>query len=109
MDSEEVRMMAKRRAIQTGDSHDWDEMEKLHELRLQLSERLNAQNARVSVYLICLAPKFDFTRSMNVAVYLSSALGRQIDHQTLGTTFLLYEFDNINYPCYTLHTFRTTQ
>ncbi len=78
MDSEEVRMMAKRRAIQTGDSHSWDEMEKLHDLRLQLSERLNAsaQNARVSVYLIlCLAPKFDFTRSMDVAVYLSSALG----------------------------------
>ncbi|KAK0444706.1 hypothetical protein EV421DRAFT_1902769 [Armillaria borealis] len=50
MDSEEVRMTAKRRAIQTGDSHDWHEMEKLHDLRLQLSEQLNAQNARPCTY-----------------------------------------------------------
>ncbi|SJL17769.1 uncharacterized protein ARMOST_21330 [Armillaria ostoyae] len=50
MDSEEVRMLAKRRAIQTGDSHDWDEMEKLHELRLQLSKQSNAQNSRPCTY-----------------------------------------------------------
>ncbi|SJL17763.1 uncharacterized protein ARMOST_21324 [Armillaria ostoyae] len=50
MDSEEVRMMAKRKAIQTGDSHDWDEMEKLHELRLQLSKQSSAQNTRPFTY-----------------------------------------------------------
>lgn len=53
MDSEEVRMMAKRRAIQTGDSHDWDEMERLHDLRLEFSKKSGAQYTRVSVYRIC--------------------------------------------------------
>ncbi|KAK0185056.1 hypothetical protein F5146DRAFT_1006109 [Armillaria mellea] len=79
MDSEEVRMMAKRRAFQTNNHYDWHEMEKLHVLRLQLSEQLNAQNTR-SLSLVLLR-YIRFGRYLFLIVHLE--LPQQVYHDAL--------------------------